>query len=229
MHTCCWGLKQKERPPGFCLHVNLLSDWRIKKKKKYSQHRYWCVPTRPSAGLITVQWDNQLICRVQARMCPRLNPCRVSAVCVTLTQLHSSHLDQVFKIYSVNIGVVLTWKSDVCRDILIKNAKEEFCSDFTVEQRWLTTCRIHPVVHANGSLEYSAEMNCVSKGSWSPPPFALNYSLKKIPEFMLWILQWHQQYYFRALRVCFRKPVLMEFYTFPRKGSFFKKIEQFIS
>lgn len=100
-----------------------------------------------------------------------------------------------------------------------------------MEQRWLTTCRIPLVAHANGSLEYSTEMNCVSKGSCFFFPFALNYSLKKIPEVMLWILQWHQWYYFRARRVCFRRPVLMEFYKFPRKGTltlincliFFKK------
>lgn len=66
-----------------------------------------------------------------------LKPWWVSAVC------DACLLDQVFTLVSANSGVVLMAKSEI----------------------WLKTCRIHPMVHVNGSLEYNLEMNCVSKGS----------------------------------------------------------------
>lgn len=60
-------------------------------------------------------------------------------------------------------------------------------SDFTAEQRWLTTCEIRPRHMIIGAWNMPREMNWISQGSG----FLVNcfelFSKKKIPQVTLWI------------------------------------------
>lgn len=173
------GLKQKERPPWLLL-ARIPPKWFKNFKITRSRHRYRCALHPPPAGLVTVMhWDiqphfsstssNVLVAETLESFCCLC--CIHTAIQCPFGSASRSHYS--ISHYWSGSNCEVRCLQGYCDAINSEKKKKKKCWGWAglfwfygKVQRWLTTCRIHPVVHANESLEYSSEMNCVSKGSF---------------------------------------------------------------